>query len=95
MKITLNFDTKEIYIENKTNLLDLMEYLPKILPNYQGWTLQTNTKIHYVDKIIEVERNRPWKSPFWYTSAPSTINCGTVELDELAQFDSTVTFSVT
>jgi len=48
MKVELDFDNKIIKLETDVKLLEFVKKITEILPDWQSWTLETNTTIEWV-----------------------------------------------
>ena len=51
MKIELDYDSKLIKLENKVELKKFVETIQKILPDWEDWSLDTNTTINWTNPI--------------------------------------------
>ena len=82
MKVQLDFDSKEIRLENGINLGEFISKIKKVLPNHKEWTLISNSVIHWntFSKIVY-----PYDTtPFYYdTNTPvySGLNTGTYNVE--------------
>ena len=81
MKIQIDFDNKEITLENKVNLKELFKKLNLLFPNndWEDFTLNTNTIFQWnntaeIRRIIYVPNyipyNTPYQHPIWYDTTP-------------------------
>lgn len=82
MKIELDYDNKLIKLENKTELKVFIETIQKILPDWEKWTLDTNTIINWsnpitITTIPYIHVPRPWwEQPYVYYGTDGTNYIG-------------------
>jgi len=69
MKVELDFDNKIIKLETDVKLLEFVKKITEILPDWQSWTLETNTTIEWAGSypIIRPPYVPPYiGTPIWY-----------------------------
>lgn len=63
MIINLDFNKKVITLSKEVNLKDFYKKIKIILPEWEEWSLKTNSTIINPTQIIE---KKVWENPYWY-----------------------------
>lgn len=92
MKIELDYDNKVIKLENKTELKNFVETIQNILPDWEEWTLDTNTTINWSNPIVIDRTSNPyipiqpwWEKPYVWCGPESDVYYGEYTINSTNQ----------
>jgi hypothetical protein len=72
MKINLDFDEKEVTVENGTNLKLLIDKLQVVLKDYEEWSISVNNNHHFVEYVEPIVIDKtPYRPYPWWESQPT------------------------
>lgn len=69
MKIQLDYNRKEITLENNANLKELFDIIKASIPDWKEWTMTTNSSIIWNPAPIII--NQPYRTNPWWEVWPS------------------------